>query len=108
VIEADREESAGDVQDVEDVEDRRKPPEIQKSIVAYITSWCPDCTRSRRLMKKMGVAFQEIDIEQVEGAEDEMRARNGGSGKVPSIFIGDRVLIEPSDLELKRALQEEM
>lgn len=96
------------MQEVKDIEERQKPPDVQKPIVAYITSWCPDCTRSRRLMKKMGVAFQEIDIEQVEGAEDEMRARNGGSGKVPSIFIGDRVLIEPSDLELKRVLQEEL
>jgi mycoredoxin len=77
-----------------------------RKVVAYTTSWCPDCTRSKRVLQRAGVAYEEIDIEEVKGAEDEMRARNGGSGKVPTIFVGDRILIEPSDAELKEALQE--
>lgn len=55
----------------------------------------------------MGVSFREIDIEEVDGAEDEMRRRNGGSGKVPTIFIGDEiVLVEPTDADLRQALQD--
>jgi mycoredoxin len=78
---------------------------VAKSVVAYTTSWCPDCIRSKRLMKSLGVPFREIDIEEVNGAEQEMRRRNGGSGKVPTIFIGDDViLVEPSDLDLRAAV----
>ena len=77
-----------------------------KSVIAYITDWCPDCMRSRRVLQQAGVKFVEIDIESIDGAEEEMRARNGGSGKVPTILIGDIVLIEPTDNELRRALNE--
>jgi mycoredoxin len=73
--------------------------------VAYTTSWCPDCIRSKRLLHRLGIPFQEIDIDRLAGAEEEMRACNGGSGKVPTILIGDSVLIEPSDEELQRALR---
>jgi mycoredoxin len=79
---------------------------VRKKVVAYTTSWCPDCTRSKRVLQRAGVSYQEIDIEEVKGAEEEMRARNGGSGKVPTIFIGDKVLIEPSDVDLRQALHE--
>lgn len=74
------------------------------SVVAYITSWCPDCHRARRILREMNVACVEIDIERVSGAEAAMRAVNGGSGKVPTIVIGDHVLIEPSDDTLRSAL----
>ena len=78
-------------------------------VVAYITTWCPDCIRSRRVLQKSGVGFVEIDIEKVDGAEDAMRALNGGSGKVPTILIdgpnGRTILIEPGDRELADALR---
>jgi len=78
-------------------------------VTVYSTSWCPDCTRSRRVLTNAGIEFAEIDIEKIPGAEDEMRAHNGGSGKVPTIlFAGNNIepviLIEPSDAELTDAL----
>jgi len=79
------------------------------TVVAYITTWCPDCTRSRRILQRFGIAFVEIDIEKVSGAEDAMRAVNGGSGKVPTILIDSRedriILVEPSDRELSEAIR---
>ena len=78
-------------------------------VVAYITSWCPDCTRSRRVLQRLGYIFAEIDTERVPGSEDAMRAINGGSGKVPTILIdgpgGRSVLVEPGDRELADALR---
>lgn len=53
----------------------------------------------------MGVSFREIDIEEVRGAEEEMRRLNGDSGKVPTIVVEEGlVLVEPSDAELRAAL----
>src|SRR5579862_5090741 len=75
----------------------RSVASVPKSVIAYVTQWCPDCSRSRWLLQRLGVTFQEIDIEKVDGAEADMRARNGGSGKVPTILVDGRVLIEPSD-----------
>jgi len=79
-------------------------------VVAYITRWCPDCIRSRRVLQRAGVSFAEIDIEETDGAENAMKAINGGSGKVPTILIdtanGRKILIEPNDPELQEALRE--
>lgn len=61
------------------------------AVLMYTTSWCPYCTRARQLFAAKGVAFTEIDVEQVAGAREEMQARSGRSS-VPQIFIGDRHL----------------
>ena len=78
-------------------------------VVAYITSWCPDCTRSRRVLQRLGWVFAEIDTEKIPGAEEAMRAINGGSGKVPTILTdgpgGRSVLVEPGDRELADELR---
>ncbi len=58
-------------------------------IVMYATDWCPYCARARRLFESKGVAFEEIDIDEVEGARAEMRKRSGRTS-VPQIFINDR------------------
>jgi glutaredoxin 3 len=57
----------------------------------YTTSWCPYCTRARRLFEGKGVAFTEIDVDEVEGARAEMQRRSGRTS-VPQIFVGDRHL----------------
>jgi len=79
------------------------------TITVYSTNWCPDCIRSRRVLQRLGIPFEEIDIEKTSGAEEVMRAINGGSGKVPTIVIesaaGRVTLIEPSDRELAEALR---
>lgn len=71
----------------------------------YTTSWCPDCTRVKRLFERSGISFEEVDVDRTEGAEDRMKAANGGSRKVPTVLIGAEVLIEPSNGEVLRALQ---
>ena len=53
----------------------------------YVTDWCPHCSRARRLLQSKGVAVEEIDVEAVPGALEEMLARSGSSS-VPQIFIG--------------------
>ena len=78
-------------------------------VVAYMTNWCPDCARSRRVLQRAGVPYVEIDIDKTPSAEEAMRALNGGSGKVPTILIdtpqGRLTLIEPTDAELSDALK---
>lgn len=57
-------------------------------VVMYFTDWCPYCTRARNLFDAKGVAVEEIDVDAVPGAREEMMARSGRD-TVPQIFIGD-------------------
>ncbi len=85
----------------------KDPCEVK--VVAYITTWCPDCHRSRRVLLRLGLVFAEVDTEKIPGAEAAMKAVNGGSGKVPTILIdgpgGCSVLVEPGDRELADAVR---
>lgn len=57
-------------------------------VTMYTTSWCPYCVRAKSLLNKKGVDVAEINIEEVDGARDEMVQRSGRM-TVPQIFIGD-------------------
>ena len=74
-------------------------------VVAYTTNWCSDCIRSKTLLKELGIPFEEIDIEAVEGAAEEMELSNGGIYRIPTIIIDDtHVLVEPSDEALTEVI----
>jgi glutaredoxin 3 len=55
----------------------------------YATAFCPYCVRARRLLKRKGVEFEEIRVDQ---DQDEMRAMIQRSQRttVPQIFIADQ------------------
>jgi len=53
----------------------------------YSTMWCPYCARARALLKKKGVAFTEIDLDEEPRRRSEMIRRAGGRTSVPQIFI---------------------
>lgn len=63
----------------------------------YASSWCSYCSRARTLLESKGVAFEEIDVDVVPGARDEMMARSGRT-TVPQIFIGERHIGGSDDL----------
>lgn len=62
---------------------------IDVEIVMYSTGWCPFCERARALLKRKGLTFREIDIEQDATLRAEMVTRSGRRS-VPQIFIGSR------------------
>jgi glutaredoxin 3 len=56
-------------------------------VLLYTTTWCPYCVRAKALLRRKGVAFREVNVEEVPGAREEMEARSGRM-TVPQIFIG--------------------
>jgi glutaredoxin 3 len=60
-------------------------------VVMYTTSWCPYCSRARKLFDDKGVPYTDIDVDDVEGARAEMQKRSGRTS-VPQIFVGERHL----------------
>lgn len=53
----------------------------------YTTPICPYCLRAKALLKRKGIAYDEIDVTMVPGARDEMVERSNGRRTVPQIFI---------------------
>ena len=70
----------------------------QPRIQMYVTGWCPYCERARQLLKKKGVAFEEIDVDARPEARDEMTARSARH-TVPQIFIDDKHVGGSDDLQ---------
>ena len=60
-----------------------------KTVRMYTTPICPYCVRAKSLLKKKGVAVEEVDVLMDTEAREEMEAKTGGARSVPQIFIGD-------------------
>jgi glutaredoxin 3 len=58
-------------------------------IVLYVAGWCPFCVRAQGLLKKKGLAYRVVDVDEDAKAREEMIARSGRR-TVPQIFIADK------------------
>ncbi len=64
---------------------KKKTPEI----VLYTAAFCGYCTGAKNLLKKKGVEYREIRIDEETGKREEMEQR-AGRDSVPQIFIGEQ------------------
>ncbi len=80
-----------------------------RRIIMYSTSWCPDCRRAESVLSEQNIAFEKVDIEQVEGAADLVMKYADGKRVVPTLVVqengSERVLINPRPLQLLEALR---
>ncbi len=74
----------------------------------YSTSWCPDCRRAEFVLSEQNIAYEKVDIEQVEGAAEMVMKYANGKRVVPTLVVqengAERVLINPRPLQLLEAL----
>ena len=59
-------------------------------IIIYSTNWCPDCRRAKDFLKRRGIEFEEINIEEDPDGEEIVIAANQGRRRVPTIKVGER------------------
>ena len=59
-----------------------------QKVTIYTTPYCPYCHAAKALLKKKGVAFDEIDVQNPD-LRHEMMLRSHGRRTVPQIFIGE-------------------
>ncbi len=71
-------------------------------IQIYTTNWCSDCWRAKRFLRENNVAFDEIDIELDENAEQLVVEKNGGKRRVPTFEIEGSYYGNPTIPELAR------
>jgi len=58
------------------------------TITIYTTSWCPFCTRAKKLLDQKSTTYTEIDVSSSD-ARAKMVALTGGS-TVPQLVINDQ------------------
>ena len=61
-----------------------------KQVEIYTTRFCGFCVAAKRLLKKKGAEFNEIDVGSAPEKRPEMMQRANGGRTVPQIFIGGR------------------
>ncbi len=75
-------------------------------VQVYGADWCEDTQETRRHLDELGVAYDYHDIDREPRARAWVQEMNGGKQKTPTLDVMGRVLSEPDDAELDRALRE--
>lgn len=74
-------------------------------IIFYGTKWCPDCHRSKKVLRDRGFPFEYVDINRDLEARSFVEQVNHGNRSVPTIrFPNGDVLVEPSNKMLNEKL----
>ena len=55
----------------------------------YSTPWCGYCHRLKGQLKRAGIEFEEVDIEQVPEAANIVEQVNNGNQTVPTLVFSD-------------------
>ncbi len=74
-------------------------------ITVYGADWCSMTTRSLEFLKRSGVEFDYIDVDDDPKASEWVKSHNNGKEKKPTIDVDGDILSAPSDSQLKQALE---
>ncbi len=55
----------------------------------FSTSWCGYCRRLKTQLDRAGVAYTEVNIEEVPGTAELVEQVNGGNQTVPTVIFPD-------------------
>ncbi|MGB3696053.1 MAG: mycoredoxin [Gordonia sp. (in: high G+C Gram-positive bacteria)] len=61
----------------------------EPELTLYTTSWCPFCIRLKTGLKRNGIEWTEIDIEDQPEAAEFVGSVNGGNHVVPTVRYAD-------------------
>ena len=78
----------------------------QPQIVMYTRPGCSDVARASYWMRRKGLTWDEIDIEQDAQALEKVKAWTGREA-TPTLWIGETMLVEPDEAEIDAALAKE-
>lgn len=59
------------------------------SVLMFSTTWCGYCRNLKGQLDRAGVAYTEINIEEVEGTAELVAEVNGGNQTVPTLLFAD-------------------
>ena len=75
-------------------------------LIMYSTTWCGYCRRLKRQLDDEGIAYTEVNIEQVPGSAEFVMSVNGGNQTVPTVLFPDgSTLTNPSLAQVRTQLE---
>lgn len=79
----------------------------KKKIIFYGATWCADCRRAKLFLDDNKAEYEYINLDENPDAAEEVVRINNGYQSIPTIVFPDgKVLVEPSDDELKKAMSD--
>ncbi len=75
------------------------------TIKVYGANWCEDTVRTREQLDALGVTYEYINVEKDAAANKHITELNNGKRKTPTVELGGKILIEPSNEEMENALR---
>jgi mycoredoxin len=78
----------------------------QIPVVVFGTTWCAATQMVRRNLERLSIAYQFRDMDEDRDAEKQVRWWTGGYASHPTIQVGDDILVEPTNSELRDVLAE--
>lgn len=72
----------------------------------YWRPGCPFCVALRRRLDKRGIPFEPINIWEDPDAAARVRSVADGNETVPTVFLGDRAMVNPSVDQVESVLRE--
>lgn len=80
-----------------------------ESVTAVEFYWrpgCPFCMALRLPLRRSGLPVREVNIWDDHQAAARVRAATGGNETVPTVFIGQQALVNPSFRQVQAAVRE--
>jgi mycoredoxin len=75
------------------------------TLTMYTTTWCGYCRRLKSQLDAAGIAYDEVDVEQVPDAAALVERINGGNRTVPTVVFPDgSAATNPSLAEVRARL----
>ena len=78
----------------------------EQKVKVYGADWCSMTTKTLAHLEKVGVPFEYIDVEADDAASQWVKDQSGGKEKKPTLDLGGRILVEPTNSQLDTALRE--
>lgn len=73
----------------------------------YWRPGCPFCTMLRAKLRRTGLPIREVDIWADPEAAARVRSVAGGNETVPTVFVGERALVNPGVKQVMAAVAEQ-
>ena len=62
---------------------------MTNNIIVYSSNFCHYCVQAKKLLERLNLSYQEINIQKFPEKREEMLSKSNGKRTVPQIFIND-------------------
>jgi thioredoxin reductase (NADPH) len=78
----------------------------QPNVAVYGSTRCPDTVRACRFLDGRDIPYEFKDVDETPDYNDYIAGLNGGKRVMPTIRLDNHTLINPSEEELAKAVEE--